>query len=141
MLDALAEASRDLRQREGARTAVVALTSTGAALSHRPRERVVDEASGGGIVFLGVQFEAEQDAPESRFEYDYTLGALAKESGGLRENVLSSMALEPALRKLAGDLNGRYRVRYATPPDLKKRKLELQVARPGARVRVAEAAP
>jgi hypothetical protein len=141
MLDALAEASRDLRKVEGARTAVVAVTSTGAELSHRPRERVVDEAKGGGVVFLGVQFEAEQDAPESRFEYDYTLGTLAKESGGLRETVLSAMALEGALRKLAGDLSGRYRLRYATLPDLKKRKLEVQVARPGARARVAEAAP
>jgi hypothetical protein len=141
MLDALAEASRDLRKVEGARTAVVAVTGTGPELSHRPRERVVDEASGGGVVFLGVQFEAEQDAPESRFEYDYTLGTLAKDSGGLRETVLSPMALEPALRKLAGDLNGRYRLRYATLPELKKRKLELQVARPGARARVAEAAP
>jgi VWFA-related protein len=141
VLDALAEASRDLRKQEGARTAVVAVTSTGPELSHRPRERVVDEAAGGGTVFLGVQFEAEQDDPGSRFNYDYTLGKLAEQSGGLRENVLSPMALEPALRKLAGELSGRYRLRYATLPELKKRKLEVQVARAGARARIAEAEP
>jgi hypothetical protein len=49
------------------------------------------------------------------------------------------MGVEPGLRKLAADFAGQYRLRYATLPELKERKLEIQVARPGARVRVAEA--
>jgi hypothetical protein len=47
------------------------------------------------------------------------------------------MALGRALQKLAGELDGRYRLSYATLPEIKTRKLEVQVARPGARARVA----
>jgi hypothetical protein len=140
MLDALVEASRELRkQEEGARNVVVAVTSYGIEFSNRPRERVVDESLGGGTQFAAVQFEPEGGVAENRFDYDYVFEKLTKGSGGAREIVMSAMGVEPALRKLAADFAGQYRLRYATLPELKERKLEVQVARPGARVRVAEA--
>lgn len=89
---------------------------------------------------MAVQFDAEESPFESRHNYDYVLGTLTSKSGGLREHVVSAMAVETALRKLAGDISGQYRLRYATLPELKQRKLEVQVARPGARARVVEAA-
>jgi hypothetical protein len=141
LLDALVEASRDLRRQEGARTAVVAVTGMGIEFSNRPRESVVEESLGGGTLFMAVQFEVDGGRLENRHDYDYVLGKLASKSGGLRESVLTAMAVETALRKLAGDISGQYRLSYATLPELKKRKLEVQVARPGARTRVVEAAP
>jgi hypothetical protein len=141
LLDALVEASRDLRKQEGARSAVVAVTGSGIEFSNRPRESVVEESLGGGTLFMAVQFEVEDSRLESRHNYDYVLGKLASKSGGRRETVLTAMAVESALRKLAGDISSQYRLSYASLPELKKRKLELQVARPGARTRVVEAAP
>lgn len=136
MLDALVEATRELRGREGERSAVVVVSGSGIEFSNRPRERVVEEAKGDGLVFLVVQVD-EAPAPfESRQNYDYVFGRLTQESGGLREIVLTSMGVETALRKLAADLSGRYRLRYATLPELKERRLEVEVARPGVRARV-----
>jgi len=138
MLDALVEAARELRQQEGQRTAVVAVAGSGIEFSNRPRERVVDEARGGGTRFMAVQFEEAAGPLESRQNYDYVFSELARKTGGLREIVLSSMGIESALKKVASDLTAQYRLRYATLPELKERKLEVQVARPGARVRVVE---
>jgi VWFA-related protein len=139
MLDALVEAARDLRKQEGERTAVVAVSGAGIEFSNRTRERVVEEARGSGTVFLTVQFEEEKGPLESRQNYDYVFATLAKETGGLREFVLSAMGVESALRKIATELTSHYRVRYVTLPEIEKRKLELQLARPGARARIVEA--
>lgn len=139
MLDALVEASQDLRKQEGVRTAVVAVSGSGIEFSNRTRERVVDEAQGGGTVFMVVQFEEEKGPIESRQNYDYVSATLTKKTGGLREFVLSAMGIETALRKVATDLTSQYRLRYATLSELKERKLELQVARPGVRARVVGA--
>jgi VWFA-related protein len=136
MLDALVEAARDLRTEEGARTAVVAVSGAGIEFSNRSRDRVVEEAQGAGATFLIVQFEEEKGPIESRQNYDYVFSTLAKKTGGLREFVLSAMGIEPALRKVATELTSHYRLRYVTLPEIKERKLELQVARPGARARV-----
>ncbi len=139
MLDALVEAARDLRKLEGQRSAVVAVAGSGIEFSNRSRERIVEEAQGGGTVFSVVQFE-EGDAPfESRQSYDYVFSALTRKTGGLREFVLSSMGIEVALKKVASDLAAQYRLRYATLPEIKERKLEVQVARQGARARVVGA--
>ena len=44
------------------------------------------------------------------------------------------MGADSGLRKLSAALRAGYRIAYATVPDLKKRKLELKVARPGTKV-------
>ena len=51
------------------------------------------------------------------------------------------MALDSALRKLSASLASAYRLRYVSLPDLKKRKLELRVARPGTKVLIPQLAP
>ena len=53
---------------------------------------------------------------------------------GATRCVLSAMSTDAALRKLSAHLRSGYRLAYATLPDLKKRKLELSVARPGTEV-------
>lgn len=136
MLDALVEAARDLRTQEGTRTALVAVSGAGIEFSNRSRERVVEDARGAGAVFLSVQFEEEKGPLESRQNYEYVFSTLAKQTGGLHEFVLSAMALEAPLRRIATELTSHYRLRYVTLPELKERKLELQLARPGARARI-----
>jgi VWFA-related protein len=140
MLDALVEAARDLRVQEGARAAVVAVSGSGIEFSSRTRDRVVDDARGAGTVFHSVQFEEGEGPQDSRQNYDYVFSSLAKQTGGLQERVLSAMGIEPALRRIATDIASQYRLRYTTLSELKDRKLELQVARHGAKARIVEGA-
>jgi hypothetical protein len=44
------------------------------------------------------------------------------------------MSTDTALRKLSAHLRSGYRLAYATLPDIKKRKLDLSIARPGTEV-------
>ncbi len=136
MLDALVEASKDLKKLEGARTAVVAVSALGPEFSGRDRHRVVDEAKTSGAVFYAVEFEDGPASFEDRQAYDFALSNLTKDTGGLLETTLSSMGLQVALGKVATDLAAQYRLSYATLPEAKAGKLEVKVARPGVRVRV-----
>jgi VWFA-related protein len=136
LLDALAEASADLKKtgREGDRTAVVAVTSTGPEFSYRDRYRAVEEAAKSGALFLAVQIDASDADFETRSNIGYTLDRLAGESGGRYEVVLSPMGLDSALRKVSNVLRAGYRISYATLADLKQRRLEITVARPKTKV-------
>jgi hypothetical protein len=44
------------------------------------------------------------------------------------------MAVGRSLDKIAGALGSQYRITYGTLPDLKDRKIEVKVARPGLKV-------
>jgi VWFA-related protein len=138
LLDALVEAPRELAKQEGERNAVVAVTGYGIEFSNYDRRSVVEEAMKTGAVFYAVHFEDVKGELEGRQNYDYVLSTLAERSGGVHELTLSAMGLSAVLRSLAAQLAGQYRVSYATLPEIKAgAKLEVKVARPGAKVRVA----
>jgi hypothetical protein len=136
MLDALSEASADLKKlaREGDRTAVVAVTSTGPEFSYRDKYRSAEESQKSAELFLSVQIDSGDADFDVRSNLSYTLDHLAVASGGRYEVILSAMGTDEALRKTSSALRAGYRVAYATVPDLKKRKLELTVARPKTKV-------
>jgi VWFA-related protein len=142
-LDALVEASSDLQKlaKEGDRTAVVAVTGLGPEFSYRDRQQVAERAEGQADLFLSVQVDAGQGDFETRTRLSYALDRLATSSGGKADQVLSYMAIDSALKKLSAHLTSAYRLRYATVPELKKRKLELSVARPGTKVLIPAALP
>ena len=153
LLDALVEASSDLKQKEGERTAVVVVSGNGLGFTNFDRFQVVERALKNAHRFMVVNFQ-EGAAPGDpvlgsndamgrvgRADYDYVLGALADRSGGLRETPLSSMGVQRSLEKVAAALGGQYRITYATLPDLKDRKLEVKVARPGVKVVVGASQP
>jgi VWFA-related protein len=139
LLDALVEASKDLKTREGERTAVVVVTTMGPEFSGRERHQVVEEAGKSGAIFASVQFEEGPVLPADRQTYDLVLSELTRKTGGLDETTLSSMGVGAALRKIGADLAGQYRLSYATLPVIKEAKLEVRVARPGSKVRVGVA--
>jgi len=140
-LDALAEASADLAKlaREGDRRAVVAVTGLGPEFSYRDKQRSAEEAEGRADLFLSVQIDAGEGDFDTRTRLSYALERLATASGGRADQVLSYMALDSALKKLSTYVSSAFRLRYATVPELKKRKLELRVARPGTKVVVPQA--
>ena len=139
-LDALAEASADMLKlaREGDRRVVVAVTGLGPEFSYRDRQQVADQAETRADLFLSVEVDVGAGDFDTRTRIGYTLDRLASASGGHADHVLSYMGLDAALHKLSAHIASAYRLRYATLSDLKKRKLELSVARPGTRVLIPE---
>jgi VWFA-related protein len=141
MLDGLAEASADLAKvaREGDRRVVVAVTGVGPEFSYRDKQRAADEAEKSAELFLAVEVEAGGTPDgtsdfEARTNLSYALDRLAKATGGRFDLIMSWMGVDGALQKLSAHLRSAYRLRYVTLPDLKKRKLELSVARPATKV-------
>jgi hypothetical protein len=142
MLDALAEASADLAKaaREDERTLVVAITGAGPELSSRDKLRAVEETARSRVWLLAVEFDESESDLDARTNLGYVFDRLASASGGRYDVVLSPMAVDGALRKLWAVVRGSYRLAYATVPDLKKRKLRIDVARPGTHVLLPAAA-
>jgi len=136
MLDALGEASTDLKKlsREGDRTAVVAVTFMGPEFSYLDKYRSAEVAEKNAEIFLSVQVDSGDADFEMRSNLSYVMDRLARATGGRYEVVLSDMGTDTALRKLSAHLRSGYRLAYATVPDLKKRTLDLSVARLGTKV-------
>ena len=114
---------------------MVAITALGIEFSNRHRTQVVEQARD-AAVFMAVQFDEGESRFEDRQNYEYVLSSLARGTGGLYETVLSSLGVPNALEKIAADLKSQYRLSYSSPGDVKESKIEVKVARPGARVRV-----
>ena len=96
--------SRDLGKARRARAPRSSRDRLGPEFSYRDRSAAADEAAGRGALFLPCSSTVEASTPGRRqravrLNYDYVLATLARRAAGLRENVLSSMALEQALRK------------------------------------------
>ena len=136
MLDGLSEASTDLRKlsREGDRTAVVAVTFMGPEFSYLDKYRSAEVAEKNAEIFLSVQVDSGDADLEMRSNLSYVMDRLARATGGRYEVVLSAMGTDTALRKVSAHLRSGYRLAYATVPDLKKRTLDLSVARLGTKV-------
>jgi len=137
MLDAFSEATNDLKKtaREGDRTAVVAVSFMGPEFSYVDKYRSAEVAEKNAELFLSVQVESGEGADfEMRSNVGYVMDRLARATGGRYEVILSPMGLDSALRKLSAHLRSAYRLAYATVPDLKKRDLDLSVARLGTKV-------
>ena len=145
LLDALVEASDDLKKREAERTAMVVVSGNGLGFTSHDRNQVVERVRESGHTVMVVNFQegAEGDpalatrdemGTVGRADYDFVLGSLADRTGGLRELPLSAMGVDRALEKIAGALGSQYRITYGTLPDLKDRKVEVKVARPGVKV-------
>ena len=140
LLDAMVESTRDLKKQEGSRSAVVVVTGVTTNFSSRDRLRATEEAGKNADLFLSVQYDEGAGDFSARSEYDYVLESLAKRTGGIYERSLSAMGVRQAVQKVSSELR-RYRVSYATLPEIKDPKVEVQVARPGAKVRVGVSVP
>jgi hypothetical protein len=144
LFDGLVEASRDLQSKEAARSAIVVVTGTGAGFANYSKEQVVDIVRPAGATLLAAEIEETETAASrgsgevSQGDYDYVLSNLADGSGGRREVLLSSMGAGRILDTFAGELSSQYRLTFESVAGLKDkdRKVEVKVARPGARVRI-----
>jgi VWFA-related protein len=136
MLDAFAEASSDLKKsgREGDRAAVVAVSFMGPEFSYLDKYRSAEVAEKNADLFLSVLVESGDADFEMRTNLSYVMDRLARTTGGRYDILLSAMGIDSALRKLSAHLRSGYRLVYATVPDLKKRSLDVSIARLGTKV-------
>jgi Ca-activated chloride channel family protein len=137
VLDALVEASRVLRARDGARSVIVVITAEGPEFSNRYHEAVLDEVGTNATLhsFVLSRRGASRldDAAQQR---ELTLAKGSRDTGGRREHLLTSMALGDRLRNLAIELQNQYKVEYARPASLiPPETVEVDVKRPGLTVR------
>jgi len=136
VLDAVSEASADLKKlaREGDRTVVVVVTGTGPEFSYIDKYQSAERGEKNAELFLSVQVDSGGADFEVLSNISYVLDRLARATGGRYEVILSAMGTDDALRKLSSHLRSGYRLTYATGADLKKRNLDLSVARPETRL-------
>jgi len=147
VLDAIVEASADLKQKEGERSVVVVVSGVGIGFTNWERRQVVEKARPGGATFMVVQFEETGEPTQAageqvtRLDYDYVFDNLTRQTGGVREISMSAMGVPRSLERIAQALKAPYRLSYTTVPDLKERKVEVKVARPGVKVRTGPIRP
>jgi len=137
MLDALVEATREFKRVEGRRSVVVAVSGTSIEFSSRARQQVVEQARPNADTFYFLQIDEGSADAEMRAAYGHVFSELARCSGGLHETTLTSMGARKPLLAIAADLQNRYLLTYDAEPGAKPGKLEVQVARPNTRVRLA----
>jgi VWFA-related protein len=147
VLDAIVEASADLKRKEGERSAVVVVSGVGIGFTNWERRQAVEKARSGNATFMVVQFEETGEPTQasgeqvSRLDYDYVFDNLTRQTGGLREISMSAMGVPHSLERVAQALKAPYRLSYTTVPDLKERKVEVKVARQGVKVRTGPIRP
>jgi hypothetical protein len=140
VLDAIAEAAKALQKREAERPVIVVVTTDGVEFSNLSYEPVLDavKAAGAALHVVVVQQNpgaAATGSVEMRYR-EIVFDRGPSESGGSRDILLTSMALESSLSALADALLGQFAVTYARPARLiPPEKVTVAAARPGIDVR------
>jgi hypothetical protein len=142
LLDAIVEVSRGLGKRESDRAAMVLVTPELTEFSTLHFSQVLDalQASGAmmsAAVLLNMRGSIQDDPSRNRA---VVLDRGVKETGGWREDVLTSMSYKQALERIAGALKHQYRVVYARPQTLiPPERVSVSAARDGLLVAGAPA--
>jgi VWFA-related protein len=141
LLDGIADVAKGLAKREADRTAMVVITTENIDYSNLQYRDVLETLSESGatmhvVVLVNPNGSFATDEARNRAT---VLDRGPRESGGVRMDVMTSMAFESRLKDLAAIIKSQYRVVYAQPESLiPPKKIEVSVARPGL---VARGAP
>jgi hypothetical protein len=137
LLDALFEAVQGFKKREASRPVIVAIVAEGPELSYRQYDQVLDPLKDGAAAFYAMTLGSPRDgtSAEARSRA-IVLDRGPLESGGYREQLLTSMALGGKLKQLADQLTHQYIVTYARPQSLiPPDKITVAAAKPGLTAR------
>ncbi len=139
LLQALKEVSNGFAKRDFERGVMVAITTEGVEFSDLNHDLVLGalRQSGASLHALVLQSLPAPDVrADSVRERAIVLDLGPRATGGRRVDLLSSMALEDALKTLARQLLNEYRITYARPDSLvPPEKVEVDVRRPGLETR------
>jgi Ca-activated chloride channel family protein len=138
LLQAVDEISKGLLKRDYERGVVLAVTAGGPEFSDRHYEDFLPKLLEAHATFAAMVIAP---APPNLSDFgernrEMFLEAAARTTGGDRFNLLSSMALEGALDRLASELLNQYRITYGRPETLiPPEKIEVSVRRSGLTAR------
>jgi VWFA-related protein len=121
VLDAVSEVSKGLAKRDAERASLLVIWLGGREFGNYSHVDVLEQLqkSGGSLNVLTLGAGIPPDVATSEGRHRESLfDRGTRETGGRRQNVLSSMALNDALTKLADDLSNQYRLTYARPDSL-----------------------
>lgn len=141
LLDGIAEVAKGLAKRAADRAAIVVITTENIDYSNLQYRDVLETLRDSGatmhvVVLVNPNGSFGTDEARNRAT---VLDRGPRESGGVRMDVMTSMAFESRLKDLAAIITSQYRVVYARPESLiPPQKIEISVARPGL---VARGAP
>jgi VWFA-related protein len=159
LLDALVEAADALRRESGRRRALVVVSGAGAGHTNLSPGDVVAETRKAAARVVGVLYregasgavgplsglDAPRDAANLTIvgasDHERILDGLAQATGGRFESVGTAIAVARVLESMAAELGGQYRLRYAGSDAKGPKRVEVRLARPGVRWRVAVDAP
>jgi Ca-activated chloride channel family protein len=119
LLDALVETSRGLERRDEPRAAIIPIITDGTEFTNRHADAVVDALKRGGAamhaVTIGTFPTSMADPIRNRAR---VLDEGPRATGGQRVTLLTSMAVDGALEKLARELSNQHKVVYGRPESL-----------------------
>lgn len=138
-LDAVVEVSKGFAKRGAGRPVIVAITTEGTEFSNGNWDQVLEAlASGGAALHAFVLTNpggSDITSTEAR-NRAIVLDRGTRESGGVRSDLLTSLALDDALAKKANELTHQVKVVYARPPALiPPQRVTVESTRPGLTAR------
>ena len=136
-MDALFEVARGLQRRETPRAVIVPVITDGGDFAYRQFEQVRPELKRAGAaihaVTIGAFTSSDTDELRNRARI---LAETTKDTGGQRVNLLTPMAVQPSLERLARELSSQYKVVYGRPESLiPPEKIDVSARRPGITMR------
>lgn len=132
-LDAVVEVSKSLLKRKAERAAIIVISAEGPELGNYNYQQVLSALADGGASFSALPINPSagalvNDATRNRAIF-FDRGPT--ESGGVRYDLITSMALTDKLKLLATQLANQYRVVYARPESIiPPDKFAVSVTRP-----------
>jgi len=134
LLDALIETSKGLAKRKPERAAIIVISAEGPELGNYHHDEVLSALANSGASMTALVLTprtVDRVSDETRRRL-IVLDRGPAQSGGVRYDLLSSMALPGKLKLVASQLANQYRVVYARPESLiPPDKFEVSVTRPG----------
>lgn len=134
LLDTIADVARGLAKREADRAAIVVVTGENTEFGNLQYRDVLDRLRESGammyvLVLVNPNGSTATDEARNRAT---VLDRGPRESGGMRIDVLTSMAFEPRLRAFGEMLKSQYRVTYSRPESLiPPERVQISAAKPG----------
>jgi VWFA-related protein len=140
LLDAVTETAAGLRRREATRAVIVPVITNGTEFTNRYARDVIRTLRDASValspIVIGV---LDFDTTEER-ERSLLMDDGARQTGGEHVTLLTEMAVEQALTKLARQLSSQYKVVYGRPESLiPPEKIEIASGRAGVTMRAMPA--
>ena len=139
LLDAIVETSRGLERREGPRAVIIPVITDGTEFSNRHHRDVIEALERGGAALHAVTVGTFPTSLADPIRNRATvLDEGPRGTGGQRVTLLTSMAVEKALGKLARELSNQHKVVFGRPESLlQPETVTVSVTRPGLTARGA----